>query len=99
MNNEEELFELKKAFIQHNFDTRKYSGVYYPGIHDLEINVNNATYPQAVISYIHESIHYIAHNFSFGVFQLDYLILFLALVYFSTLYKSRRIKEYLINKK
>lgn len=98
MNNEEELFELKKAFIQQSFDTKKYSGIYYPGIHDLEVNVNEITYPQAVISYIHESIHYVLHNFNFGVFQLDYLILFLSLVYFSTIYKSEKIDEYLIHK-
>lgn len=98
MNDEEELFESKKASIQHGFDTKKYSGRYYPGIHDLEVNVNKTTYPHAVISHIHESMHYIVHNFNFGVFQLDYLILFLSLVYFSTMYKSKKIDEYLFQK-
>ena len=99
MNTEDELYELKKAFIQYNFDSKNYSGVYYPGIHGLEVNISNATYPQAVISYMHESMHYIAHNFNFGVFQMDYLVLYLSLVYFSTIYKSRRINEYLDSKK
>ena len=99
MNDEDELFELKKASIQQSFDTKNYSGVYYNGIHGLEVNANNTTYPEAVISYIHESVHYIAHNVNFGIFQMDYLVLFLSLVYFSSKYKAKKIDEFFIQKK
>lgn len=97
-NNLDELFELKKAKIQYDFDSKNYAGVYYPGIHELEVNVNKITYPQAVISYIHESLHYIAHEKDLGVFQFDYLILYLELTYFSSIYKYNIISDYLTNK-
>jgi len=92
---EQDLHKLKEKMLETEVYQKSYRGVYFPAIHGMDLNIQNKSYPQVVIAYIHESMHYIEQNGLFGILLHDYMIMFLTLAMYYEEYKAELLKKFL----